>query len=80
MEGHSLAQTVFTNLYLHDPNLVEDPTLRAFCVCMLKIVDLIRDRINRAGVYEEVSLRLDSLKKEAFNFYELHKCFLIHFL
>ncbi|XP_052797066.1 N-alpha-acetyltransferase 35, NatC auxiliary subunit-like [Mya arenaria] len=53
LEGHSLAQTVFTNLYLHDPSLIEDRTMRAFSVCMLKIVDLIRDRINRSGVYEE---------------------------
>ena len=54
LEGHSLAQTVFTNLYLHDPNLIEDRPLKAFSVCMLKTVDLIKDRINRAGVYEEV--------------------------
>ncbi|KAH3833681.1 hypothetical protein DPMN_106994 [Dreissena polymorpha] len=53
LEGHSLAQTVFTNLYLHDPHKVEDKPLRTFCLCMLKIVDLLRDRINKAGVYEE---------------------------
>ncbi|XP_053405929.1 N-alpha-acetyltransferase 35, NatC auxiliary subunit-like isoform X2 [Mercenaria mercenaria] len=53
LEGHSLAQTVFTNLYFHDPSLIEDRCLKAFSICMLKIVDLIRDRINRAGVFEE---------------------------
>ena len=56
LEGHSLAQTVFTNLYLHDPSLIDDRCLKAFSICMLKIVDLIRDRINRAGVFEEVSV------------------------
>ena len=54
LEGHSLAQTVFTNLYLHDPHQIENRTLKAFSICMLKIVDVIRDRINRAGVFEEV--------------------------
>lgn len=53
LEGHSLAQTVFINLYLHDPSLVKDRMLRTFCVCFLKLVDSIRDRINRAGVFEE---------------------------
>ncbi|KAL4227585.1 N-alpha-acetyltransferase 35 NatC auxiliary subunit [Mactra antiquata] len=53
LEGHSLAQTVFTNLYLHDPSLIDDRCLKAFSICLLKIVDLIRDRINRAGVFEE---------------------------
>jgi len=54
LEGHSLAQTVFINLYLHDPSVVKDRTLRTFCVCFLKLVDSIRDRINRASVFEEV--------------------------
>ncbi|ELT98724.1 hypothetical protein CAPTEDRAFT_112621 [Capitella teleta] len=53
LEGHSLAQTVFTNLYLHDPHLIEERSLRAFCISMLKIVDIIRDRINKASVFEE---------------------------
>jgi len=58
LEGHSLAQTVFINLYLHDPSQVNDRTLRTFCVCFLKLVDCIRDRINRAGVFEEVGFLL----------------------
>lgn len=53
LEGHSLAQTVFTNLYLHNPYIIEDRYLKAFCICMLKIVDIIRDRVNRAGAFEE---------------------------
>jgi hypothetical protein len=56
LEGHSLAQTVFTNLYLHSPYLVEDRCLKAFSILMLKLVDHIRDRVNRAGVFEEASL------------------------
>ena len=54
LEGHSLAQTVFINLYLHDPcGSVVDPILKAFCVGVLKLVDLTRERINRASVYED---------------------------
>jgi len=54
LEGHSLAQTVFTNLYLHNPYVIEDRCLKAFCICTLKTVDHIRDRVNRASVFEEV--------------------------
>ncbi|XP_064608764.1 N-alpha-acetyltransferase 35, NatC auxiliary subunit-like [Liolophura sinensis] len=53
LEGHSLAQTVFTNLYLHNPYIIEDRCTKAISMCFLKIVDLIRDRINRANVFEE---------------------------
>lgn len=53
LEGHSLAQTVFTNLYLHKPNLIEDRVIKAFSICILKLVDIIREFINKAGVFEE---------------------------
>uniref|UniRef100_T1JNY4 Protein MAK10 homolog n=1 Tax=Strigamia maritima TaxID=126957 RepID=T1JNY4_STRMM len=53
LEGHSLAQTVFTNLYLHHPNLIEDNCIKAFSTCVLKLVDIIREYISRAGVFEE---------------------------
>lgn len=53
LEGHSLAQTVFTNLYLHDHNLIVDPILKAFCIGTLKLVEAVREKINRAQVFEE---------------------------
>lgn len=53
LEGHSLAQTVFTNLYLHDPTLLEDCHIKAFSLCMLKLVDSVRDIVNRGAVFEE---------------------------
>lgn len=53
LEGHSLAQTVFTNLFLHNPSIIEDKHLKFVSICMLKIVDTIRDRINKASVFEE---------------------------
>ncbi|XP_052824393.1 N-alpha-acetyltransferase 35, NatC auxiliary subunit [Octopus bimaculoides] len=58
LEGHSLAQTVFTNLYLHNPYIIEDRYLKAFCICILKTVDIIRDRVNRAGAFEEEDFQL----------------------
>ena len=53
LEGHSLAQTVFTNLYLHAPFKVSHPLLKAFSVVTLKLVDLIREFVTKGSVYEE---------------------------
>ena len=53
LEGHSLAQTVFTNLYLHNVHEVEDSAMKAFSVAVLKIVALVKDFVNRGGVFEE---------------------------
>ncbi|KFM79599.1 N-alpha-acetyltransferase 35, NatC auxiliary subunit, partial [Stegodyphus mimosarum] len=53
LEGHSLAQTVFTNLYLQKPHLVEDKIIGAFSIHSLKLLDAIREFINKAGVFEE---------------------------
>lgn len=46
LEGHSLAQTVFTNLYLHKPHQIEDRVMKAFSISVFKIVDIIKDFIN----------------------------------
>ena len=57
LEGHSLAQTVFTNLYLHcgdgEEQRPSSPELRAFIIATLKLVDLIKDIIAKASVFEE---------------------------
>ncbi|XP_023934017.1 N-alpha-acetyltransferase 35, NatC auxiliary subunit isoform X2 [Bicyclus anynana] len=53
LEGHSLAQTVFTNLYLHQPHSIINKTLKAFCIAVYKLLDCIRDCINKAQVFEE---------------------------
>jgi len=41
---------------MHNPYVVEDRALKAFSICLLKTVDIIRDRVNRASVFEEVSM------------------------
>lgn len=53
LEGHSLAQTVFTNLYLHKPHLIQDKPLKVFCISMYKIVYIIKDFVNKGLVFEE---------------------------
>lgn len=53
LEGHSLAQTVFTNLYLHSPFEIEDPIIKATAIFTLKLIDVIRDILSRGSVYEE---------------------------
>lgn len=55
LEGHSLAQTVFTCLYVHNPDLIEEPALKAFALGMLKVCDIAREKVNKAAVFEEVS-------------------------
>ena len=46
LEGHSLAQTVFTNLYLHNPGLINDRPMKTFCFSILKIIDFIKQLVN----------------------------------
>eukprot|EP00041_Stephanoeca_diplocostata_P010520 m.167050 g.167050 ORF g.167050 m.167050 type:complete len:724 (+) comp18182_c0_seq1:186-2357(+) len=53
LHGHTLAQTVFTCLYLHDPTIVQDDILKPYCIGALKVVDIIRELVQRADVYEE---------------------------
>jgi len=53
LDGQSLVQTVFTCLYLHNPLLIEDRCLKAFCIGILKLCDLIIEKIVKANVYEE---------------------------
>nr|KAF7417202.1 hypothetical protein H0235_011733 [Vespula pensylvanica] len=53
LEGHSLAQTVFTNLYLHQPSMIMDKPLKTFCYAVYKIIEVIKDCINKALVFEE---------------------------
>uniref|UniRef100_A0AAQ6ANI9 N-alpha-acetyltransferase 35, NatC auxiliary subunit n=1 Tax=Amphiprion ocellaris TaxID=80972 RepID=A0AAQ6ANI9_AMPOC len=53
LEGHSLAQTVFTCLYVHNPDLIEEPALKAFALGMLKVCDIAREKVNKAAVFEE---------------------------
>lgn len=53
LEGHSLAQTVFTNLYLHNPHNITDTALKAFAIIVHKLLEIVRDYVHNALVYEE---------------------------
>uniref|UniRef100_A0A3P8VUS9 N-alpha-acetyltransferase 35, NatC auxiliary subunit n=1 Tax=Cynoglossus semilaevis TaxID=244447 RepID=A0A3P8VUS9_CYNSE len=53
LEGHSLAQTVFTCLYVHNPDLIEEPALKAFALGILKVCNIAQEKVNKAAVFEE---------------------------
>ncbi|KAJ6643077.1 N-alpha-acetyltransferase 35, NatC auxiliary subunit like [Pseudolycoriella hygida] len=53
LEGHSLAQTLFICLYLHQPYQIEDKSLKAFCCAIHKLAQIIRKFILYSVVYEE---------------------------
>lgn len=53
LEGHSLAQTVYTSLYMHNINAIEDPSLKAFCFGLNNLMRLVKDFILSSAVYEE---------------------------
>uniref|UniRef100_A0A914WPD1 Protein MAK10 homolog n=1 Tax=Plectus sambesii TaxID=2011161 RepID=A0A914WPD1_9BILA len=53
LEGHSLAQTVFTNLCLHRPAAIKDQSLHAFCAGILRLVAMFKRIIETAAVFEE---------------------------
>lgn len=53
LDGHSLAQTVFTNLYLHNPHLIVDRPLKSFCIAIYKLIDIIKEFVSRGLVFEE---------------------------
>lgn len=61
LEGHSLAQTVFTCLYIHNPDLIEEPALKAFALGILKVCDIAREKVNKAAVFEEVRIRIRNM-------------------
>lgn len=42
LEGHSVAQTLFTCLYLHQPHQIKNKPLRAFCLGMHNLFQVIR--------------------------------------
>jgi hypothetical protein len=54
LDGHSLALTLFTCVYLHDITIIDDYHLRTICFTFLKLIDYIRERILlKAGLFEE---------------------------
>jgi hypothetical protein len=53
LKGHSFVQTIWINLYLHDPSLIEDKCLRTFCYAILEISEIISRFISRADVSED---------------------------
>lgn len=75
LDGSSLAQTLFTNLYLHEPNILQDLYMKNFTIAILKIVDRMRNKISTSGTFEEVFIFgvffFFNLKKGRFSTIEL---------
>ena len=53
LEGHTLAQTIFTCLYLLDTSIVENLFLRAYATATVKVVEFIRKAIFQGWVCGE---------------------------
>ena len=53
LNGYTLAQTVFSCLYLLETNQTESLHLRSFSMAVVKLVDYMREYICRGGVYAE---------------------------
>jgi hypothetical protein len=54
LEGSSLAQTVFTNIFYNELLMIQDDEVRIICFSFLKIVELLRTLIVSVGTYEDV--------------------------
>eukprot|EP00096_Caligus_rogercresseyi_P014492 TRINITY_DN7000_c0_g1_i1.p1 TRINITY_DN7000_c0_g1~~TRINITY_DN7000_c0_g1_i1.p1 ORF type:complete len:696 (+),score=177.29 TRINITY_DN7000_c0_g1_i1:47-2134(+) len=64
LEGHSLADTVLTNLYLHSPLDITDLSMRSVSVGLLRLVSILRKTIFRAGVFEEEDFQIRTFEMD----------------
>lgn len=53
LNGYTLAQTVFSCLYLLETDRIDSTHLRTYSMAVVKIVDYMREYICRGGVYAE---------------------------
>lgn len=54
LDGHSLATTIFSCIYLHCWDILDQiPPLRTFCALLLKMVRIARETIVEANFYDE---------------------------
>lgn len=53
MQGHCIAQTVFTMLYLHKPLQIQDDLMSTYCVALLELIEHVRQIMLDGGVVEE---------------------------
>ena len=58
VQGDSLAQTVFTCLYLHDPACIQNPVLRLMCCGLLRLLEKVYTVINLAAIFEEEDINM----------------------
>ncbi|KAL6075628.1 N-alpha-acetyltransferase 35 NatC auxiliary subunit [Balamuthia mandrillaris] len=51
--GFSLAQTVLTCLYMHEPHSIPNKWLRIYCTALMKSCDVVRTLVMMGDIYEE---------------------------
>jgi len=62
LDGHSISQTIMTNLYLHDTEKIEDRCLRVYCQSALKLVEIMDRMVGLVYCIEEEDFVLNSNK------------------
>lgn len=50
-DGHSLADTIFTCVYLHRVDAIADPVIAAYARSFLRVCEMVRDSAIQADVY-----------------------------
>ena len=53
LDGHTLAQTVFTSLYLLEPRQLDDQILCGFSMATVRVIDMMRDVLTKGRVVVE---------------------------
>ncbi|XP_037080058.1 N-alpha-acetyltransferase 35, NatC auxiliary subunit-like isoform X1 [Pollicipes pollicipes] len=62
LEGHSLTQTVSTNVYLQAPHLIQDRVVKAFSIATIQVVNTISELLVQVALlYEEEDFQPQSL-------------------
>jgi len=59
LDGQSLAQSLFTCLYLHNPNEIKNKCLQTWSYAMLKLCRLVKDIIIMAHVVEDEDFQMN---------------------
>ena len=53
MQGHCVAQTVFTLVYLHRPQGIQDEMMKSYCQTLLALTEAVRTIMVSGCVFEE---------------------------
>ncbi|GAV07671.1 hypothetical protein RvY_17485 [Ramazzottius varieornatus] len=60
MQGHCVAQTVFTFVYLHRPQDIQDELMKSYCQTLLALTEAVRTIMVNGSVFEEEDFQVSS--------------------